>query len=131
MKKILFALTGLLLLVTSCSNDNDKNPDSDNSRKVKYELTGTFSKKIRVTYINESGGNVTEDNVSIPWSKEVTFGKGTFALGISGTSVVGQEGTPGQTLTAKIFVNGTEKKVLTNSATNEGIISCTVADVLQ
>ena len=130
MKKIVFGLAALLCFVSSCSSD-DSNTSPGASRKVKYELTGTFSKNIRVVYINESGSNVMEDNVSIPWSKEVTFGEGIYALGVSGSSITGQEGTPGQTLTAKIYVNGVEKKTLTNTVSSDGIISCILADVLQ
>lgn len=64
MKKLFFALIALLSVLTSCSNDDDKEPQNT-SRTLRYELTGNFSgSNIIAVYTTASGGTVTEQIAS-------------------------------------------------------------------
>lgn len=116
---IILALTFFLgLAVSSCSSDDDKS--SVPARNVKYEITGNFSGKFLVVYSNEVGGAQAVDGTLLPWSKEITL---TTVNTASFSSQSTTAGTPGQTATAKLIVNGETKKTETKTADELGIIN--------
>ena len=120
-------MTLFLTLLISCSKDDDKDNGENNSRKVKYELTGTYSGTLLIVYINEDGVNQLADNVSLPWSKEVTIkGNSATTLILNANSEVGGFGQANQTITGKILVGGVQKKTATTNSTNSGYIDISV-----
>lgn len=104
---------------SSCSSDDDKGNSTPQNRNVKYEITGNFSGKFLVVYSNENGAAQTVDGTSLPWSKEVTLTTvNTAAFSSQSTTA----GTPGQTATAKLIVNGEIQRTETKTADELGRI---------
>ncbi|MFB9077609.1 MmpS family transport accessory protein [Flavobacterium procerum] len=116
-KQIMLVLT-LAFTFASCSSDNDDN-NSSSSRDVKYEVTGNFTGKMDVSYMEKSGAPLIEDINVLPWTKEFTANADSDGA-LLHTS--GYGGLAGQTLTAKIYVGGKVVSELTGTANNEGII---------
>ncbi|KAF2509845.1 MmpS family transport accessory protein [Flavobacterium foetidum] len=116
-KQIMLVLT-LAFTFASCSSDNDDNNNSS-SRDVKYEVTGNFTGKMDVSYMEKSGAPLIEDINALPWTKEFTADAGSDGA-LLHTS--GYGGVAGQTLTAKIYVGGKVVSELTGAANNDGII---------
>jgi hypothetical protein len=79
---------------------------------IKYQLSGTITEVDYIMYRNSSGGYDSLNNVTPPWEKSfsVTIDKG----GYFSASIAGSSYTSGS-LTAKIFVNGTEIKSVNSS----------------
>lgn len=105
--------------LSSCSSDS--NGGSSNppvSREVKYEVTGNAAGNFQVTYFTATGSATNESFTSIPWSKEVTMQNDVAAIAFN-ASVSGA--TPGQTITAKIYVGGVVKREGTSVVQNNGI----------
>lgn len=106
---------------TSCSSDNDSGtnpPPAGGSRDVKYEVTGNATGSFNTTYFTESGAGTFEMFSSLPWSKEMTMQPSVSAIGFN---VTVSGATPGQTITAKIYVGGVVKREGTATvATNGG-----------
>lgn len=124
MKSILKTLAIVLTLsftAVSCSSD-DNNSSESNSRDVKYEVTGNYTGKLSVTYIEQGGAALIEDITALPWKKEFTAR--TDSKGAS-LSTSGYGGVKGQTLTGKIYVGGKVVEQLTATATEDGIIVLT------
>ncbi len=120
-----------LTLLISCSKDDNNDNGGNNSRQVKYELTGTYSGTLLIVYINEDGVNQLADNVSLPWSKEVTIkGNNATTLILNANSEVGGFGQANQTITGKILVGGVEKKTATTNSTSTGYIDVNVFTAL-
>ena len=111
----------MLTLLYSCSSGSDDNP-SANSRVVKYELTGTYSAPLQVIYTNEDGVTQSIDDVTLPWSKEVTVKAGVVTVGLSSSFQTVDATMAGRTLTGKIFVGGLEKKSSSVIANSSGAI---------
>ena len=113
-KNIIKTVIGLLFLVSfiSCSKDKDGNGNT-NSRVVKYEITGNFTGKLTVIYNDNVNGNTVVNNVSLPWSKEITYPGNVTGIGIGAQSST--SGTAGQTATVKIYSGSNVVK--TGSAT--------------
>lgn len=122
MKAILKTFAIVLTLAftaVSCSSDNDDNNSAPASREVKYEVTGNYTGKMDVTYMEKSGAPLIEDINTLPWTKEFTADADSDgALVHTG----GYGGVKGQTLTAKIYVGGKIVSELTGTADNDGII---------
>lgn len=108
------------LSLTSCSSDSDGGSGTPTpvSREVKYEVTGNAVGNFQVTYFTATGSATNESFTSIPWSKEVTVQNDVAAIAFN-ASVSGA--TPGQTLTAKIYVGGVVKREGTSVVQNNGI----------
>lgn len=111
----------MLTLLYSCSSGSDDNP-SANSRVVKYELTGTYSAPLQVIYTNEDGITQSIDDVTLPWSKEVTVKAGVVTVGLSSSFQTVDATMAGRTLTGKIFVGGLEKQSSSVIANSSGAI---------
>lgn len=124
MKRVTVAfIIGLLFVFSNCK---DENPINNKERKVKYEITGNFTGKFLIVYTDVSGGNKTLTDIPAPWSQEVTYPASTFTVGIGAQASV--TGSPGQTATLKIFVDGKEIKSSTATAGSLGeIILQTIA----
>lgn len=104
MKTFAIALLTALTVFTSCSNDENTDPQNT-SRTLRYELTGNFSgDNIIAAFTTASGGTVTEQITSIPWNKEITFDSN-----VGGASIVvsGAGGAAGQQVTLIIKKGGT------------------------
>jgi len=121
MKSILKTLAIVMTLAftaVSCSSDDDKG-SANNSRDVKYEITGNYTGTLSTTYFEKGGNALNEDITKLPWTKEFTADAKSLGASLSAS---GYGGTPGQTLTGKIYVGGKLQNELTATATNDGII---------
>ena len=117
MKKLFFSLIALLSVLTSCSNDDDKEPQNT-SRTLRYELTGNFSgSNIIAVYTTASGGTVTEQIASLPWSKEITFDSTVRGANLV---VSGAGGTGGQQTTLIIKRGGKQLGTPTTATADAG-----------
>jgi len=112
----------ILTLLCSCKNTDSSPPPSPAvSRDVKYELTGTASGQftnISVIYIAASGTALSEDKITLPWSKTLKINDNVAAITFQ-TAVSGA--TPNQTITAKIIVGGVVKVQETALVASNGI----------
>ncbi|RPE07928.1 hypothetical protein EGT74_12685 [Chitinophaga lutea] len=101
--KLITPLILSLAVLSACSKkkDDDKAP----SRNVKYEITGNFAGKLLILYNDNVNGNTVVNNATVPWSKEVSYPGTVAAIGIGGNATAA--GTPGQTVTVKIYAGGT------------------------
>ena len=132
-RTVLFGLliAGVLSLsATSCKKDNDPAPATPNpstptptpkSRDVKYTLTGNYTgRPLEVTYYQPGGGIVTVPPAeSLPWEKAITYEPSVQGISFQCS---GNNGIPGQTVTAKIFAGGKEVKTATGTVGSNGII---------
>jgi hypothetical protein len=134
MKKKMF-LAGLIsimlifgFMVISCSNGTTyKIPEKPAPKTVtiKYQLTGTLETANSVSYTNSTGGDDRLGTVPLPWEEtfSVTIEGGKyFHAYISGSS------NTGGSLTAKVFVNGTEKETKTSSGS--GYFSVSASELI-
>lgn len=112
---VLGSMIGVSMLV-SCSKDDDS-PKGSDSRKVKYEITGTATGTFDFSYITASGAATNEQPTSIPWSKEIVIQAGVTGVYFN-SSVF--SATPGKTITSKIYVGGVEKKSETATVQPDG-----------
>ncbi|MHC0446822.1 MmpS family transport accessory protein [Flavobacterium sp. 3-218] len=122
MKSILKTLAIVLTLAftaVSCSSDNDDNGGSNNSRDVRYEITGNYTGTLSTTYFEKGGNVLNEDITKLPWTKEFTAEAKSMGASLSAS---GYGGVAGQTLTGKIYIGGKLENELTATATNDGII---------
>jgi len=115
-KLFLVGFVGIMLaigfLVIGCSNDTTNGPKTVT---IKYQITGTTAMCDSISYTNSTGGYDSLDNVTLPWEKSfsVTIEGGKyFGASISGHAPYGTSCS----LTAKIFVNGTEVESKTSSS---------------
>lgn len=110
------------VLFTACSKSNDdkKNtaPTNNDSRKIKYEITGNYSGKFDVAYSDNINGMTHVTDVTLPWSKEIQYSSNVMTIGIGAQASA--VGTPGQTATIKIYSNGTVVKTSTATAGSLG-----------
>ena len=128
-------LPALLLMASMCGFVSCKKSDNTTStptptpstptqsRTVKYELTGTYSGTLLVSYTNQDGANQIVDKVKLPWSAEVTVkGSGFAIVGLGANSETSGFGKAGETITGKLYVGGVEKKSATVNSTSTGYI---------
>ncbi len=110
----------LLLLVglTACPKSSSNAPGpSGSSREVTYELTGTAIGNISAIYFGSSGSALSENAITLPWSKSVVINDNVPAVTFS---TVVSNGTPNQTITAKIIVGGMVKIQETATVGSDG-----------
>jgi hypothetical protein len=112
-----FAL--IVILLSGCKKD--KNDNNNSSRNVKYELSGTFTGKFTVIITDNESGTLVIDNVSIPWSKEVSYGNKVIAVGIGASATT--YGSAGQTALMKIYSGGNVVKTTNGTADVNGALS--------
>ncbi len=121
---LLLGLLAITAILNSCSKDSDKNPGGETT--IKYEVTGNYTGQMTVVFTNETGSNGSELVTSLPWSKEVKVKNATpgNGVGFGGGWMPGQPlGAAGQSVTAKIYANGTEKTKANTTTNNSGGIS--------
>jgi hypothetical protein len=120
------AMLGLVLafgiIVVAC----DSGIGSSTTKTIKYQLTGTIPSVNSVMYMNSTGGYDHLNNVTLPWeiSFSVTIEKNKYF----GATVSGTASAKG-TLTAKIFVNGTEVKSVNGSG--DTFIDATAIEIIR
>jgi len=107
-----------MVVTTSCKKDNPSG--ASDSRKIKYEITGTFSGKLDIVYNDNVNGNTHLTNVPLPWTKEITYGSNIMGIGIGAQASI--TGVSGQAATIKIYSGGTIVKTSTATAGSSGEI---------
>lgn len=122
MKKNVFSVIMVILAASvlyGCSKKSDDNGGGGgNSRKIKYEISGTFSGKLDVLYTDNVNGGTGLSNIAIPWTKEIEYGANVLAIGIGAQGSTA--GVAGQTASIKIYSNGTVVKTTTATADASG-----------
>jgi hypothetical protein len=108
-----------IILMTGCKKDKGGNNNS--KRNVKYELTGTFTGKFHIIISDNESGSQTYNDVTIPWSKEVSYDSKILSVGI-GTAIT-TYGVAGQTAFLKIYSGGSVVKSSNGTADNNGVIT--------
>jgi len=119
----------LLMLVTSCSKDNDDQPETANTYprevSIEYRITSTTGLSTAdVLYVNETGGRTSIDRATIPYSlkfKRTVKSMDNTAISFS-TSASG-------TATSEILVD--DKVVKTESFSGTSYISGTILHLFQ
>lgn len=113
------ALAVLINVLPGCKKDKDNNTNSN--RKVKYEITGNFSGAFTVIISDNESGSTVLYNVTVPWSKEITYDSKVIAVGIGASSSA--YGTAGQTAVLKIYSGGSVVKTTNGTAGSQGELS--------
>ncbi|MGF2414639.1 hypothetical protein [Ferruginibacter sp.] len=111
-------LTTVLLMLQACDKNNEDGLSVNYARVVKYEIAGNYTGKLAVVYNDNVSCNTVLNNVSVLWSKEVTYSQSVTGIGIGAQASM--TGILGQTATLKIYVNGTEVKRSSGSAGSSG-----------
>jgi len=118
MKKMFLGLfLAASVLATSCSDDDSGS--ANNSREIKYEITGNFSGDLTAAYTTASGGATTAEITSLPWDLEITAAPDVQAVAFS---VQGSGGTQGQQIEVKIYQGGREVSSVEATASSDGIL---------
>ena len=105
MKNSIFTLLMVVATFVSCKKDSDKKPDN-NSRTIRYEITGTFSgPTLMVSYTTASGGTANDPVASLPWTKEITYATNVAAAIIA---ISGNGGVAGQKVTIVVKRGGSQ-----------------------
>lgn len=116
----LYVAACFVLLLTSCKKNNSNNQES---RAVRYEISGNYTGKLNIVYADEAGNFQTVTNVSLPWNKSFTAGTAvqavTFTASTTSTSTVG---VVGQSATAKLYIGTVVKQNVTQTADGTGRI---------
>ncbi|RYY55521.1 MAG: hypothetical protein EOO09_10240 [Chitinophagaceae bacterium] len=81
----------------SCGKDKDGSP-AEGSRNLRYEISGSYSGTLFAAYTGAEG-NTTNEEISLPWVKELTYAGNVTAANIG---VAGNGGLAGQTVTIVI-----------------------------
>lgn len=117
---VLFALS---LFTVSCNNDDDGNSTAPNGRTVRYEISGNYTGKLLVVTSTNTGMLQQFNNVSIPWTKELSYNNTVLAAGAGMQTENGTLGVPGQTVVVKIYLNGVLRDTKTAIADANGTIN--------
>jgi len=95
-----------LLLITCKKPEPEPAPDIT-SKKVSYEITGTYSGKLTVTYINAYGMKESQTRISLPWSKFITAAeKVTQVEFTAATAEIDDRGKHSEYAVATLYING-------------------------
>ncbi|HEX6431415.1 MAG TPA: hypothetical protein VF008_27175 [Niastella sp.] len=111
-----FAL--LVIALPGCKKDKGNN---NSPKNVKYELTGTFTGKFHIIISDNESGSQTYNDVTIPWSKEVSYDSKILSVGIG--SAITTYGVVGQTAFLKIYSGGSVVKSSNGTADNNGVLT--------
>jgi hypothetical protein len=115
---LVLAFALLVMALPGCKKDKD---DNNSNRNVKYELTGTFTGKFHIIISDNESGSQTYNDVTIPWSKEVSYDSKILSVGI-GTAIT-TYGVAGQTAFLKIYSGGSVVKSSNGTADNNGVLT--------
>lgn len=119
--KTIISILTLTLLLSCSKDDNDtkgNNGTTPDSRNIKYEVSGNALGTYDVTYITGAGSGSNAVPTILPWTKEIVAPEGSFAPTINASVY---SGTPGKTITSKIYVGGVVKKEQTEIVQSNGI----------
>jgi hypothetical protein len=116
---LVLSLGLVLVLQSGCKKDKDNNNNS--KRNVKYELTGTYTGKFHIIISDSESGSQTYDNITIPWSKEVSYDSKIIGIGVG--AAVTTYGGANQTAFLKIYVGGTVVKSTNGTSDNNGALT--------
>jgi len=103
MKKLTIACLTALTIFLSCKKDKDKEPDTS-SRTLRYEITGNFTGTVIASYTT-AAGSTANDQVTLPWNKDITYSANVTAAIIL---VTGNGGVAGQKVTVVIKRGGSQ-----------------------
>lgn len=120
-KNVLTTVIGLFFLVSFVSCFKDPPSSGPAGRIVKYEITGNFTGKLTVVINDNVSGNVVVNDVTLPWSRDITYPGTVTGIGIGAQSST--TGTPGQTATMKIYSSGVVVKSASGTAASLGELS--------
>lgn len=130
MKKITFLLAILIIggmMLTGCKK-SESTPEPEptpTTLKVVYKVDNTYDDlvlsdcfKLNVTYTNANGQSVTENNVTLPWTKaiEVTY---PFNAKMEGTYVYNVEELPDHVVFVKRYTINEDGKSDVSGMTKE------------
>lgn len=125
--QIISVLVIALLVISSCKKENKIATPKQNSRKVKYEMSGNYSGKVLVVTSTNSGKMQQFDGVSMPWTKELDYDNTVSGAGMGLQTSGSDVGVAGQTITLKVFLNGVLKDTKTITADNMGLVNSSLA----
>ncbi|MES2651842.1 MAG: hypothetical protein V4663_08880 [Bacteroidota bacterium] len=103
MKKLTIAFITALTIFASCKKDKDNKPNTS-SRTLRYEVTGNFTGTVIASYTT-AAGSTANDQITLPWNKEVNYASSVTAAIIL---VTGNGGVAGQKVTVVIKRGGTQ-----------------------
>ena len=109
MKKLkitVITFISLIAISTSCKKDADDQPGnpSNTSRTLRYEASGNFTGTLIASYTTATGGTANEQ-ITIPFNKEVTYGANVTAAIMA---LTGSGGVAGQKVTLVIKRGGVQ-----------------------
>jgi len=108
----------------SCDKDDDK---GGSSRTVKYEISGSYTGRLVISYTTASGGTTLEETTTLPWAKEITYASTVTGatLGIGGNG-----GAAGQTISIVVKKGGTQVSSTPATANSSGGVSAAAPTVI-
>jgi hypothetical protein len=118
MKHFILSLFAIVLLFGACKK-NDQ-PNKNASRTLKFEVNGSFSGSLVVSYTSASGNTVNDTRATLPWSKEITYESNVSAAIIA---ISGNGGTVGQQVTVVVKRGSAQASSTTATADNSGSFS--------
>lgn len=134
---VLQSMLGVILIsVSACKKENNTTPTPTptpnptnpvKNRNVRYEVSGNYTGKLTVQHFQAGGGIGTSPDITVPWSKEITYEPNVGGVNLA---VSGHTGQPGQTVTIKIYIGGVEKRTASGEVNNNGVISVMAETVL-
>lgn len=104
MKKFIIPVITLLTILLSCQKESKDSPNN-NSRILRYEVSGNFTGSLIASYTTASGGTANEQLTVIPWTKEINYATSVTAAVFA---MSGSGGVPGQTVRVVIKKGGVQ-----------------------
>lgn len=104
MKKFIIPVITLLTILLACKKESKDSPNN-NSRILRYEVSGNFTGSLIASYTTASGGTANEQLTVIPWSKEINYATSVTAAVIA---ISGSGGVAGQTVRVVIKKGGVQ-----------------------
>lgn len=100
----------LIALMISCQKPEQEPVPNIHTRKVSYEIAGSYSGKLTVSYVKADGTWETQINSSLPWSKAILATEGVTRVEfIASTPGTDECGKYREFATATLFIDGNPK----------------------
>ncbi len=103
MKNSIYVLIATFCILTSCKKNSDNKP-ANSSRVLRYEVSGNFTGTLISSYTTASGG-IANDQITLPWTKEITYASSVTAANIV---ITGNSGVAGQKVSVVIKRGGNQ-----------------------